>query len=114
MSDEKARRKRAVFESMSKRRREWILKKGYEKWDPFQDPKDPIDIRRDPTRRTLQMLVSDFFQSIPEEDPSSAYRRGVIEMALGIVNGDERYLGMYAFSCWYREELAARGAEPDR
>jgi len=103
-------RKRAVFEAMSPRRQKHILKRGYEKWDPFQEPKDPIEIRRDKTRRTTHMLVHEFLQSRPEE-PSSSFSRGALEMALGIINDDEHCLGMYAFSCWYRDLLRKEGLE---
>ena len=55
-------RKKAIFESMSPRRQKHIEKKGYEKWDPFEMPKDPIDIRKDKTKRTSQMLVREFLK----------------------------------------------------
>ena len=29
-------RKKAIFDSMSPRRKKFIAKKGYEKWDPFE------------------------------------------------------------------------------
>ncbi len=103
-SDEQA-RKKAIFDSMSPRRQQHILKIGYDRWDPFQAPKDPIDIRRDSTRRTSQMLVKEFLQSCPPEQYSNEYGRGVLEICLGIINNDERFLGMYAFSCWYRDLL---------
>ena len=75
-------RKKAVFDAMSPRRQKHILKKGYDKWDPFQEPKDPIDIRRDKTQRTTQMLVREFLQSRDSEGYSNSYGRGVLEMAL--------------------------------
>jgi hypothetical protein len=99
-------RKKAVFDSMAPRRQKQIMKRGYDRWDPFLEPKDPIDIRRDPTKRTTQMLVRDFLQSRREEAYSSAYSRGVLEIALGIINDDDRYKGMFEFSCWYQELLA--------
>jgi hypothetical protein len=102
-SEDVEERKRAVFESMSPRRQSHILKKGYDKWDPFQEPKDPIDIRKDPTKRTTQMLVREFLQSRRLEDYSNSYGQGVLEMAFGIVNGDERVKGMFEFACWYQE-----------
>ncbi len=34
-------RKKAIFDTMSKRGQERILKMGYENWEPFQEPKDP-------------------------------------------------------------------------
>jgi hypothetical protein len=103
--DEKA-RKDAIFERMSPRRQKYILKKvGYEKWDPFQKPKDPIDIRRDKTNRTTQQLVREFLQACSADGYSNAYGQGVMEIALGIINDDERYRGMFEFSCWYRKLL---------
>ena len=108
-------RKRAIFDSMSARRRKHILDKtGYAKWDPFAEPKDPIDIRKDKTKRTTQMLVRDFLQSRGSEGYSNAYGRGVLEMALGIINEDERFIGMYEFASWYRELLEKEAIEPER
>ncbi len=104
-------RKKAVFDAMSPRRQKHILKKGYDKWDPFQEPKDPIDIRRDKTKRTTQMLVREFLQSQSSEGYSNAYGRGVLEMALGIVNDDDRFIGMYEFAKWHQELLKREGHE---
>jgi hypothetical protein len=109
--EEAERRKQAVFDAMSPRRQKHILKKGYEAWDPFQEPKDPIDIRKDRSRRTVHMLVDEFIVAQGAQDTSSTYRRGVLEIAMGIVNQDERYQGMYEFSCWYRELLKKEGLE---
>jgi hypothetical protein len=103
--EEVEQRKRAIFEAMAPRRQSHILKKGYDKWDPFEEPKDPIDIRRDPTKRTTQMLVREFLQSCGPEGYSNSYGQGALEMALGIVNGDERVKGMLDFACWYQELL---------
>jgi len=108
-SAEQEKRKKAIFDSMSPRRQQHILKKGYEKWDPFMEPKDPIDIRRDKTKRTAQMLVRDFLQNTPHEDYSNAYGSGVLEMCLGIVSEDEKYQGRLDFSIWYRELLRREG-----
>ena len=103
--EEAEKRKRAVFDSMSPRRQKHILKKGYDKWDPFEEPKDPIDIRRDKTKRTTQMLVREFLQSRGSDEYSNSYGRGVLEIALGIVNEDDYFQGMYEFSCWYSDLL---------
>jgi hypothetical protein len=104
-------RKRAVFDNMSPRRQKHILKKGYDKWDPFEEPKDPIDIRRDKTKRTTQMLVREFLQSRSFAKYSNAYGRGVLEMALGMVNEDDYFRGIYEFSCWYRDLLDKEGRD---
>ena len=110
-SQEAEDRKRAVFDGMSSRRQKHILKKGYDKWDPFEEPKDPIDIRKDKTKRTTQMLVREFLQSRASEGYSNAYGRGVLEMALGIVNDDDRFIGMYEFVRWHQELLKREGHE---
>jgi hypothetical protein len=104
-------RKKAVFDCMSPRRQKHILKKGYDKWDPFEEPKDPIDIRKDKSKRTTQTLVREFLQSRGSEGHSNAYARGVLEMALGIVNEDDRFLGMYEFVCWHRKLLREEGRQ---
>lgn len=108
--DEEERKKR-IFEGMSPRRQLHILKRGYEKWDPFDEPKDPIDIRKDKTRRTSQMLVREFLQTRSGDVYSNEYSRGVLEICLGIVNNEDRFQGMYEFSIWYQELLKKEGVE---
>jgi hypothetical protein len=109
--EEEEKRKRAILESMSPRRRKHILKKGYDRWDPFEMPKDPIDIRKDKTKRTTQMLVREFLQTQPSETYNNAYGRGVLELCLGIINKDEKCRGMYEFAVWYHELLQKEGYE---
>lgn len=105
-------KKKAIFEAMSPRRQKHILNKvGYQKWDPFEKPKDPIDIRRDKSRRTSQMLVREFLQSRPLEGYSNSYGRGALDMAIGIVNDDDRYLAMYDFVLWHKNLLTEEGFE---
>ena len=102
-------RKKAIFDAMGPRNQKAILKRGYDKWDPFQEPKDPIDIRKDKSKRTTQMLVREILQTRSGEEYSPAYGRGVLEIALGIINDEDRFRGMYEFSCWYRELLIREG-----
>jgi hypothetical protein len=110
MSDDD--KKKAVFDAMAPRRQKYILDKvGYDKWDPFQKPKDPIDIRRDKSRRTSQMLAREFLQECPMERYSNSYGRGVLEMAIGIVNDDDRFIGMYEFALWHKALLEREGHE---
>jgi hypothetical protein len=105
-------KKQAIFDAMSPRRQKHILNKiGYERWDPFEKPNDPIDIRRDKSRRTSQMLAREFLQSRPLEGYSNSYGRGVLDMAIGIVNDDDRYLGMYEFALWHKALLEREGLE---
>lgn len=111
VADENAKKKKYIFDSMSPRRQRHILKKGYDNWDPFDEPKDPIDIRKDQSKRTTHMLVNDFLEGIGKDKDkvSPSYRRGVLDMALGLINDDDRILGAYEFSCWYNEMLKREG-----
>jgi len=109
--EEAEKRKKAVFDCMSPRRQKHILKKGFDKWDPFQEPKDPIDIRKDKTKRTSQMLIREFLQEVSQEKYSNAYGRGVVDICIGIINGDERYIAMLEFANWYTELLKKEGYE---
>lgn len=111
--EKEALKKRAVFDSMSPRRQKHILKKGYDKWDPFEAPKDPIDIRKDKTRRTSQMLTREFLQTRSGENYSNEYGRAVLEMCIGIVNNEDRFRAMYDFSIWYRELLMREGCDDE-
>ena len=105
LSPEEEKRKKAIFESMSARSRKRILDKGYEKWDPFLMPKDPLDIRMAQQRETASALVRKFLQTCRQEEYSNAYGQGVWEICIGIIGNDDRYRGMYDFSCWYRKFL---------
>lgn len=111
LNEDRESRKKMIFDAMSPRRQKHILKKGYEKWDPFEEPKDPIDIRKDKSNRTTKDLVREFLQIKPAEDYSNSYGRGVLEMAIGIINNDERFIGMYEFACWHQELLKKEGVD---
>jgi len=108
---EEEKRKKYIFDSMSNRRQKHILKKGYDKWDPFQKPNDPIDIRTDKTKRTSQMLVREFLQTVDQENYNNSYGRGVLDICIGLINGDDRCRGMYEFSCWYSKLLKVEEKE---
>lgn len=103
-------RKKMIFEAMSPRRQKHILKRGYEKWNPFSEPKDPVDMRMDKTKRTSQMLLRDFLESTDLDEHGSDYKKGAFEICLGIINEDEKFIGMFDFACWYNEELKKRNA----
>ncbi len=102
-------RKKAIFDAMGKRGQKQILKKGYDKWDPFQEPKDPIDIRKDKTKRTSQVLIREFLTQTDRDDYSNSFAQGAFEMCLGIINNDEKIRGMFEFSCWYEALLKKEG-----
>ncbi len=102
-------RKKMIFDSMAKKRQNHILKKGYDKWDPFEEPKDPIDIRKDKTKRTSQVLIREFLQSRTSEEYSNEYGIGALEICLGIINTEEKFKGVYDFAIWYNKLLKREG-----
>lgn len=100
--EEIEKRKKDIFDSMGKRGQKSILKKGYEEWNPFEEPKDPIDIRTDSTNRTTQQLIREFLQQLSHEGYSNSYAQGALDMALGLMNDNDKFRGMYDFSVWYK------------
>ena len=112
LSAEDEERKKFIFDGMSPRRQKHILKKeGYDKWDPFIEPKEPIDMRQDKTKHTAMQLAREFLGNCNEQSYSNAFGQGAWEMCLGIVNGDDQYKGMYEFACWYQDLLKREGQE---
>lgn len=106
--------KREMYEKLPPRRRVFIDRIGYDAWDPFQKPNDPMDIRLDVTKRTTQQLVRKFLQYTEEKDVGNDYRRGALECALGLVNRDEKYLGILDFCLWYAALLKEEGYLDER
>ena len=101
--------KKEIYDRMNPRRRKFIERIGYENWDPFQKPNDPMELRQDITKRTTQQLIREFFQSLKGRPVSNEFSQGALESALGIVNRDEKTLGRYAFCAWYNDLLRREG-----
>lgn len=105
--------KKDMYENLSPRRRKFIDKIGYDKWDPFPEPSDPIDIRKDATRRTSQQLIREFLQSADPRLVNTEYNKGAWELCLGVMSGSERHRGMFEFAKWYLDLLRREGVEGD-
>jgi hypothetical protein len=101
-------RKKAIFDQMSPRQQKWVLKKGYECWDPFVEPNDPIDLRKGKMNATATELTKAFLVTCPQGGYSNSFGQGVWEICLGLVNDDEKYRGMFEFSAWYAQQLKSR------
>lgn len=102
-------KKRGIYECLGARGKKFVDKIGYEKWDPFQEPKEPLDIRTDVTKRTTQQLVRRFLQERAPEGAGNLYGQGVLECALGLVNKDEKIRGIFEFCIWYEQLLRREG-----
>jgi hypothetical protein len=102
---EREEKKKAIFDHMSPRQQKVVLKKGYERWDPFIEPNDPIDLRKGKMNATATELTKAFLGTCPQETYSNHFGQGVWEICLGLVNDDEKYRGMYEFAVWYDEKI---------
>ena len=60
LTADEERQKREIYEKMNPRRRKFVDRIGYDNWDPFQKPNDPLDLRMDVSKRTTQQLVREF------------------------------------------------------
>lgn len=109
LSEEQSRFKRILYEQMNPRRRKFIDRIGYDNWDPFQAPKDPLDIRTDSTQRTLRQLLSEFMAQSGGAKRDKAWQAGAAECALGIIRKDDRYQGIFDFCIWYANLLQKEG-----
>lgn len=112
LSAEQEAMKRAIWDKMSPRRKKFIERMGgYQVWDPFQEPKDPIDIRKESlSQRTAGELVQMFTRSLPKDRKySDAFHHGVKELAFGLLTEQDTVQGMYEFSVWYYKLLKKEG-----
>lgn len=105
LTEEQEKYKRALYEKMNPRRRKFVDRIGYEQWDPFQAPNDPLDIRAERTGRTLQELARDFMNQAGGRGRDAAWKAGAMECALGIIQKDERFQGIFDFCLWYAKLL---------
>ena len=104
--------KRKMYEKLKPRGRKYVDRIGYENWDPFMKPNDPLDIRQDVTKRTTQELVREFLQTVARtngESYSNEYAQGAMQAALGIVNRDVTMIGTMDFCLWYVDLLKREG-----
>ncbi len=104
-SKEEEEQKRLFYERMSPRRRRFVDRLGFDQWDPFEAPKEPMDIRTDISERTVGQLVQEFLRAVSQELHGGEYARGATECALGIVARQEKYQGILDFCVWYHELL---------
>jgi len=104
-------RKQYMYDKMSKRRRKFVDRVGYEKWDPFAAPFDPIDIRTDKTGMTSDHLTQLYLRE-SGENKNQEFLDAVSEFNVMLVMNFEKVRPVYEYCLWYAEHLKKHGVKP--
>jgi len=107
VDDEKeyAARKKAIFDGMSKRGQERVLRMGYDKWDPFQEPKDPRERLFSSVALNVNALLRDFYQSHPHLGQSETTQKQLFELCASLLRGESQARLVLEFCCWYKDRV---------
>jgi hypothetical protein len=108
--EEKERRKRAIFDAMGKRGQKWVMRLGWENWDPFQEPKDPRERVRSTAAAKARAAVKEYGETRKEADELRRHYHEVFELCRGAFNNDPRALLIVDFCAWFRKNYPDAGA----
>jgi hypothetical protein len=106
-----AERKLYMYEKMSPRRRKFVDRMGFENWDPFAAPFDPIDIRRDRAGFTSDQLTQLFMRHCGK-NANQEYTDAVNEFNVMLVMNFEKVRPVFEYCLWYAEHLKKHGVKP--
>jgi hypothetical protein len=98
-------RKKAIFDGMSKRGQERILRIGYENWDPFQEPKDPRERIFGSVSQKAGGLVQEFLHLHQAHQESAALIKDLFELCKGLIQGENRAQTILEFCNWYQSRI---------
>ncbi len=99
-------RKKAIFDTMSKRGQERILRIGYENWNPFQEPKDPRERIFGSATLKASALVRDFLHLHSGEHESPVLFKELFDQCRGLLQGEARAQMMLDFCIWYQKRVS--------
>ena len=103
---EREERKKAIFDGMSKRGQERILRMGYENWDPFQEPKDPRERIFGATSVKAGAIVGEFYRlGHAGQEESVSLHKELFELCRGLLQGETRARVIFEFCSWYKEKV---------
>lgn len=109
--EEIEKRKQYMYDKMSPRRRKFVDRMGYENWDPFAAPFDPIDIRKDRTGLTSDQLSHLFIQHSGKRS-NQEYIDAINEFNVMLVMNFEKVRPVFEYCLWYAEHLKKHGIKP--
>ena len=96
-------RKKAIFDAMSKRGQERILRMGYENWEPFQEPKDPRERIFSSASVKARELVKAFYTAHPGLERSVIMEKELFELCRGALKDEVRAKTVLAFCNWFKD-----------
>jgi hypothetical protein len=96
-------RKRAIFDSMSKRGQERILRIGYDEWDPFQEPKDPRERIFGTDALKATALLKEFYASRNDQEESVSLHKELFDLCRGLLQGETRARVIGDFCVWFKK-----------
>jgi hypothetical protein len=105
--EEREFRKKAIFDGMSKRGQERVLKIGYENWDPFEKPKDPRERIFSTASLQAGALVREYFMSAGEKEESIIVGKELFELCLGFLQRESRARTIVDFCVWLRKRIGS-------
>ncbi len=106
--EEYEKRKKAIFDTMSKRGQERILRIGYENWEPFEEPKDPRERIFSSATMDAKAYIREFYQSSDLKEDSVALQKELFELCRGLIKGEDRAKVIYEFCLWYKERVISK------
>ncbi|MGC9964349.1 MAG: hypothetical protein ABSE08_02990 [Syntrophobacteraceae bacterium] len=109
-SEEREFRKKAIFDGMSKRGRERVLKIGYENWDPFELPKDPRERIFSSASVRAGALIQEYYRSAGGKEESVVVHRELFELCLGLLQGEARAKTLVDFCAWLHKRTGVENA----
>jgi broad specificity phosphatase PhoE len=98
-------RKKAIFDTMSRRGQERILRIGYENWDPFQEPKDPRERIFSSASLRASAIVKEFLQDHHTAQESPAVVKDLFELCRGLLQGEARAETILNFCSWFQGNM---------
>ena len=104
-SEEYEIRKKAIFDGMSRRGQERILRIGYENWNPFEEPKDPRERIFSSASLKAGALVQEYYRTSGEKEESAAVYKELFEVCRGLLQGESRAKAIVAFSAWLKKKI---------
>ncbi len=110
VNEEFEHKKRAIFEGMSKRGQERVLRVGYENWDPFQEPKDPREQIRSVIALRADALVRQFYASNPRNEGVRDFHKELLDVAVGLLRGERRAQVLFEFCKWFQQQSGGDSA----